>query len=201
MSLNENCSVVSATPMFYTVLYSPWDSPGQNTGVGCCSLFQGIFPTQGSNPGLPHCKRILYQLSYQESHLVSLKLFQNKKQKKKKKGGGGSRKRMALQSLPSKLGMRRKMGERGKEGKSHKRRGLSVSWIPQFHEVPNETSFSNLTSLNSIFLSATGYTFWKTWPGLSQAHLTSSLWGPFAPLTSPLPWTWPSEDVGTRLAF
>ena len=42
-------------------LYSPWDSPGQNTGVGSLSLFQGIFPTQGSNLGLPHCRRILYQ--------------------------------------------------------------------------------------------------------------------------------------------
>ena len=35
-------------------LYSPWNSPGQNTGVGSLSLLQGIFPTQGSNPGLPH---------------------------------------------------------------------------------------------------------------------------------------------------
>ena len=38
---------------------SPWDSPGKNTGVGCHSLFQGIFPTQGSSPGFPHCRRIL----------------------------------------------------------------------------------------------------------------------------------------------
>ena len=45
-------------------LHSPWNSPGQNTGVGSCSLFQGIFPTQGSNQGLPHCRRILYQLSH-----------------------------------------------------------------------------------------------------------------------------------------
>ena len=37
-------------------LYSPWDSPGQNTGVGSLSLLQGIFPTQGSNPGLPPCR-------------------------------------------------------------------------------------------------------------------------------------------------
>ena len=36
-------------------LYSPWNSLGQNTGVGSLSLLQGIFPTQGSNPGLPHC--------------------------------------------------------------------------------------------------------------------------------------------------
>ena len=45
-------------------LYSPWNSPGQNTGVGRLSLLQEIFPTQGSNPGLPHCRRILYQLSH-----------------------------------------------------------------------------------------------------------------------------------------
>ena len=36
--------------------YSPWNSPGQNTGVGSLSLLQGIFPTQGLNPGLPHCR-------------------------------------------------------------------------------------------------------------------------------------------------
>ena len=48
-------------------LYSPWNSPGQNTGVSSHSLIQGIFPTQVSNPGLPHCKWILYQLSHQAS--------------------------------------------------------------------------------------------------------------------------------------
>ena len=48
-------------------LHSPWNSPGQTTGVGSCSLLQGIFPTQGSNPGLLHCRQILYQLSYQGS--------------------------------------------------------------------------------------------------------------------------------------
>ena len=40
------------------------DSPGKNTGVGCHALLQGIFPTQGSNWGLMHCRQILYQLSY-----------------------------------------------------------------------------------------------------------------------------------------
>ena len=48
-------------------LYSPWTSPGQNTEGGSFSLLQGIFPTQGLNPGLPHCKWILYQLSHQVS--------------------------------------------------------------------------------------------------------------------------------------
>ena len=42
----------------------PWNSPGQNTGVGSLSLLQGIFPTQGSNPGLLHCRQLLYQLSH-----------------------------------------------------------------------------------------------------------------------------------------
>ena len=54
-------------------LYSPpgssylWNSPGQNTGVGSHSLLQGIFLTQGLNPGLLHCRWILYQLSYKGS--------------------------------------------------------------------------------------------------------------------------------------
>ena len=43
------------------------DSPGKDTGVGGHALLQGIFPTQGSNPGLPHCRQILYQHSYQGS--------------------------------------------------------------------------------------------------------------------------------------
>ena len=46
-------------------LYSPWNSPGQNTGVGSLSLLQQIFPTQEWNQGLLHCRRILYELSYQ----------------------------------------------------------------------------------------------------------------------------------------
>ena len=48
-------------------LYSPWNSPGQNTGVGSLSLLQGIFPTQGSNRGLLPCSWILYQQSSQGS--------------------------------------------------------------------------------------------------------------------------------------
>ena len=46
---------------------SVWNFPGKNTGVGCHALLQGIFPTQGLNPGLPHCRRILYQPSHQGS--------------------------------------------------------------------------------------------------------------------------------------
>ena len=52
-----------------TFLYL-WDSPGKNTRVGCHFLLQGLFPTQGSNPGLPHCRQTLYCLSHQGSHIL-----------------------------------------------------------------------------------------------------------------------------------
>jgi len=52
--------VAQSCPTLYDPMnYSPWNSPGQNTGVGSHSLLQGIFPTQGSNPGLPHCRQFL----------------------------------------------------------------------------------------------------------------------------------------------
>ena len=66
---------LSLVPLFVTpwTIYSPpgssvhRDSPGRNSGVGCYPLLQGIFPSQGSNPGLPHCLQILYCLSHQGS--------------------------------------------------------------------------------------------------------------------------------------
>ena len=63
---DESRSVVSDSLQPHG-LQSPWNSPGQNTGVGSLSLLQGIFPTQGLNPDLPNCRWILYQLSYQGS--------------------------------------------------------------------------------------------------------------------------------------
>ena len=63
-SENESHLVVSSS-LRPCGLYSKQSSLGQNTGVGSLSLLQGMFPTQGSNPGLPHCRRILYQLSHQ----------------------------------------------------------------------------------------------------------------------------------------
>ena len=60
---SESCSVVSNS-LQLRGLHSPWNSPGHNTGVGSLVLLQGIFPTQGLNPGLLHCRRILYQLSH-----------------------------------------------------------------------------------------------------------------------------------------
>ena len=50
-----------------TKLLCPWDFLGKSTGVGCHFLLQGIFPTQGSNPGLPHSRQTLYHLSRQGS--------------------------------------------------------------------------------------------------------------------------------------
>ena len=56
--LSESESRLSYVPLYH---------PGQNTGVGRLSFLQGIFPTQGSNPGLPHCRWILCQQSHKES--------------------------------------------------------------------------------------------------------------------------------------
>ena len=63
---SESCSAVSYSFQTHE-LYSPWNSPGQNTRVGSLFLLQGFFPTQGSNPSHPHCRWILYQLNHQGS--------------------------------------------------------------------------------------------------------------------------------------
>ena len=58
---SESHSVVSDS-LWPHGLYSPWNSPGQNTGMGSLSFLHGTFPTEGWNPGLLHCRQILYQL-------------------------------------------------------------------------------------------------------------------------------------------
>ena len=62
---SESCSAVSES--LQPMDCSPWNSPDQNTRVSSLSLLQGIFPILGLNPGLPHCRRILYQLSHKGS--------------------------------------------------------------------------------------------------------------------------------------
>ena len=57
------CNPMDCSPLIYRFL-CPWNSPGKNIGVGSHSLLQGIFPTQGLNPGLLHCRQILHCLSY-----------------------------------------------------------------------------------------------------------------------------------------
>ena len=76
--LQSTCSVCLVTQLCLTLCDSMdcsppgssvhGDSPGKNMGVGCHALLQGIFPSQGSNPGLPRCRRVLYCLSHQGSH-------------------------------------------------------------------------------------------------------------------------------------
>ena len=56
-----------------------WDSPGKNTGVGCHSFLQGIFPTQGLNPGLLHCRQILYHQSHEERNPLMILCVENTK--------------------------------------------------------------------------------------------------------------------------
>ena len=73
MSECESRSVVSDSLQPHG-LHSPWNSPGQSTGVGILSLLQWIFPTQESNQGLLHCRWILYQLTYQGSPVPCLAL-------------------------------------------------------------------------------------------------------------------------------
>ena len=75
-----------AAPHTYTArLLWSWGSPGKNTGVGCQSLLQGIFPTQGLNLGLLHCRQILYHLSHQGNPINSICRFNFKFSFKKPK--------------------------------------------------------------------------------------------------------------------
>ena len=64
---NKSTAFILSNSLWPHRLYSPWNSLGQNTGVGSLSLLQGIFPIQGSNPDLPHGRQILYQLNHQGS--------------------------------------------------------------------------------------------------------------------------------------
>ena len=73
-SAGASRSVVSDSATHWTVdssvrLLCPWNSPGKNTGVGCHSFLQEIFPTQGLSQGLLHYRQLLYQLSHQGSPL------------------------------------------------------------------------------------------------------------------------------------
>ena len=68
-SVAQSCPTL-CDPMDCSLVHGilhPWDSSGKNTGVGYHFLLQGIFPTQGSNPGLQLCRRILYLLCHQGS--------------------------------------------------------------------------------------------------------------------------------------
>ena len=68
-----------------TSLFCPWNSPGKNTGVGCLFLLQGIFPTQGLNPGLLHCRWGLYHMSHQACLFFKKQLYTSYKDTLKSK--------------------------------------------------------------------------------------------------------------------
>ena len=76
-----SCSVVSDSLQPHGLysqparLFCPWDFPGKVTGMGCHFLLQGIFQTQGLNPSLLHCSRMLYHLSYLHTHTHTSHIF------------------------------------------------------------------------------------------------------------------------------
>ena len=75
-SCYESCSGVSGSLRPHGQ-YSLWNSPGENTGVGSLSVLQGIFPTQGSNPGLPalHADSLPAEPPGKPSYLLSSYIF------------------------------------------------------------------------------------------------------------------------------
>ena len=79
-SESESCSVMSNSLPPHG-LYSPWNSPGQNTGVGCPALLQGVFPAQGSNRGLPHCRQIWATTETQSICIYTILLSIKKKKR------------------------------------------------------------------------------------------------------------------------
>ena len=68
-------TLLKASGLYPARLLCPWDFPGNNTGVGCHFLLQHIFPTQGLNPGLLHCRQILYHWGIWETHAGMLKFL------------------------------------------------------------------------------------------------------------------------------
>ena len=72
VSHSDKSNSLSSHRLYPTRLLCPWNYPDKKTGVGCHPLLQGNFPTQGSNPGLLHCRQILYHMSHQESSVLQL---------------------------------------------------------------------------------------------------------------------------------
>ena len=79
---------VAQSCLIVTRLLCPWDFPGKSTGVGCHFLLQSIFPTQGLNPGLPHCKQTLLP---SEPPGESLEAFQRRVRQMQWNLSGGGR--------------------------------------------------------------------------------------------------------------
>ena len=75
--VTQSCPTL-CNPMDHSLtrLLRPWDFPGKSTEVGCHFLLQGIIPTQGPNPGLQHCRQMLYHLSHQGSLLLEWQIWE-----------------------------------------------------------------------------------------------------------------------------
>ena len=119
---NESRSVVSDSLRPHG-LYSPWNSPSQNTGLGSLSLLQGIFPTQELNQGLQHCRQILYQLSYKGSPQRNVLKRQIYKYRKQISGCLG---------LGSEPNLQAGTGKLGGSGEMYSIIGLGIGY-PTFH--------------------------------------------------------------------
>ena len=91
----QSCPTLQLLVPQPTRLLCPWDSPGRNTGVHCRFLLQGSFPTQGLNPGLPHCRQILDPLSHQgspQAHVTQFNKYMNKLREHPHNSPAGTRK-------------------------------------------------------------------------------------------------------------
>ena len=72
----KSCPTLATHGLESARFLCPWNSPGKNTWVGCHFFLQGIFPTQGLNPGLLHCKQIIYRLNYKGSQISICPIFE-----------------------------------------------------------------------------------------------------------------------------
>ena len=141
-------------------LYNPWNFPGQNTGVGSHSLLQGIFPTQGSNPGLPHCRRFFTSWTTREaqecsdytqlhsSNTLVLKFLQARLQQ------------YVNQELPA-------VQARFGKGRGTRNQTANINWIiGKKHEYSRKTStFASLTTLKplTVWITTNCGKFFKRW--------------------------------------
>ena len=118
-------------------LYSLWNSPAQNIGVGILSLLQGIFPTQVSNPGFPHCRWIPYQLTHKGSPRILewvAYLFSSGSSQPRNRTGSPA---MKAVSLPTEL-----------SGKP-----TIAQSLPKFMCINSEMSSNHLTFCHPLLLS------------------------------------------------
>ena len=145
-SESESRSVMSDSLLPHG-LHSPWDSPGQNTGVGSLSLLQGIFPTQGSNLGLLHCRWILCQPSHKGSPKYSIAV---KKKKKKERG-----RCLFIADLQDKL------LTRGKKDYTYRKKKKSIYIVVY-------VCLSNITALQSVRK--------KVWKDIHDSWQKASMW-------------------------